>query len=684
VVAQVASLARSETVTVGRPLLLYLADSASPTRLAIAPALAAAAGHAGWAFDCYYDALRAGRHFGGPTPEEVPAGRASGSPFAGGAHEAKLLWLATRFRVTAVGDAASSLLPVLEGAGADLRAGSPQPGAVYKAAFDALGADIPSRLIVVDGRPQGANRLVVAPYLYPAFFAADPALGVDVSAEEEQVSQLEALGIQSIEALFVDEARAATFPRRLDGEVVSSDATYESLTAALAERWANWGAGVLLGDPELVAAQLPKAARLRLLPLYGRPQVRVLRRAERTIRTAREPVYGRQYDDRDFFELARLGHGLQVLDPSPPFDATAVEPVPLPSLVPMEDVEPDDRLLEQWADEGRVLLTLLFWGGMIRELDCYGPLFDLVAETGLRGGLVLTAESLEHAGGTPISLLAVPRARGGVLGLVEPLLGSTGRGVAAEASLPDGVLAATLTEAREASARVLPAELVPRGWWPLLDAPLVPHRARTLELRDGRPVVVVPPRGREQRGASNVLSPDHRDLRDLAGRVARRLHLAGLFAERRPYGLARPAASNDRVAAEVRSAGFTYMWTKTSFGRCTPRLLGDDFVTLPFTAGSWDGWSPFYTVARASQLRSAERRLRRDGGPGWLATTVDLPLWLLPGELREHGHQVHELAVFAANGGSSGELVNVTPNVVARYARLLVRRSVGTASTREG
>src|SRR5439155_2893520 len=297
-----------------------------------------------------------------------------------------------------------------------------------------------------------------------------------------------------------------------------------------------------------------------------------------------------------------------------------------------------------------------------------------------RAGLVVTAESLEHAGGTPLSLLSVPRARGGVLGLVEPLLGSTGRGVAAESLLPDGVLAATLTEAREATARLLPAELGPRGWWPLLDSPLVPRRARPLGVHGGRPVVLLAPRSeRGRHTVSDVASRDHRDLRNLAGSGVRRLHLDGLFAERRPYELARPGLPDSRVAAEVRSAGFTYMWTKTSFGRCTPRLLGDDFVSLPFTAGSWDGWSPFYTVGRASQLSRAERRLRRGRRPGWLATTVDSPVWLLPGELREHGHRVHELAVFATNGGSSGELVNVTPNVVARYARLLVRRGVGKA-----
>src|SRR6266545_1905190 len=47
------------------PLLLYLASGTDAQRLAVGPALAAAADRAGWGFECYYDALRRGRHHGG-------------------------------------------------------------------------------------------------------------------------------------------------------------------------------------------------------------------------------------------------------------------------------------------------------------------------------------------------------------------------------------------------------------------------------------------------------------------------------------------------------------------------------------------------------------------------------------------------------------------------------------------
>jgi hypothetical protein len=73
-------------------------------------------------------------------------------------------------------------------------------------------------------------------------------------------------------------------------------------------------------------------------------------------------------------------------------------------------------------------------------------------------------------------------------------------------------------------------------------------------------------------------------------------------------------------------------------------------------------------------LLRAERRLLSSGRAGWLATTIDTPLFALPGEVWEHGSRLHEIARVVARGGKSGELVNVTPHVIARYARFLTER----------
>jgi hypothetical protein len=668
---------------VPRPrLLLYLDHARSPRRAAVAATLAALADRAGVGFECYYDDFRAGRHFGGGDPAAARPGWPAGSTVAGGRHADHLLRLAAAYDVAALGDPDCVLWPALQAARVEVLERSADPAALYATAFEHLGQPVPPRALVLDGQPQGAGALVAGPYLYPTLLAGDPVVAVDASADAELRAALEALGVTRFEGLYVDPARAAAFPGGLDGgEGEVEGHTYASLTRELAERHAAWGRGVLIGDPDLVAAQLPRARRLALLPLYGRPQTEAIEAAEELIRRAREPVFGRQYDDRDFFELARLGHGLQVVDPDPPFDALGAAPAAVPAERGRPGA-PDDSQLERWADEGRVLVTLLFWCGMLRELHCLPPLLDLVAITGLRGGLVVTDQTIEHGASAGLSLLADPVERGGVLGRLDLLLGSTGSAVAAETLMPPGALRELLAAARSRAAERLPEGLVPQGWWPLLDTELVGHRQLPVTWRDGRPVVPFTPRpaaveGADADGANVAPAPARgRRLRprSLAGAAVRGLRLDWLFEERRPFEHVRPGRLDAAVAVAVADAGFSYMWTKAGFG--TPRIVARDgaFVALSLTAGRWDGWSPFYTVRSASDLARAERRLTRSSRPGWLVATVDSPLWALPGELWQHGGALYRMAELAARGGASGRLVNTTPDVVARYARVLDAR----------
>jgi hypothetical protein len=123
------------------------------------------------------------------------------------------------------------------------------------------------------------------------------------------------------------------------------------------------------------------------------------------------------------------------------------------------------------------------------------------------------------------------------------------------------------------------------------------------------------------------------------------------------------------------------MWTKANFGTSTAAWRSGDFVAIPFTAGNWDGWTPFYiyTLGSRHDIVGAERRLLRDDRAGWLASTVDSPLFAMSGEILEHGSVLYRIAELVAGGGRSGRLLNVTPDVVARYARLLDDRRQGTA-----
>ncbi|PWC32982.1 hypothetical protein [Azospirillum sp. TSO35-2] len=663
-------------------LLLYLAHGGDPHRVAVAPALAAAAARAGWAFDLYYDGRRSGRHFGGWEDGGRTEATGTGSLVAGGRHLDHALWLTTHYRVVALGDPGSPLWSVVE-AGGEAALRSTDPAALYEAAFRLLGQPIPEEVVVLDAAPQTPLGIVAAPFLYPRLLA-EPCLGVDASADAGLRARLEALGARRFVGACVDPVRAGRFPGGLDaaeGRVAGE--SYASFSAGLAHRFAGWGRGTLLGDPDLIAAQLPLAAAKRLLPLYGRPQTDVIERAADIIRAGADPVYGRQFDDHDFFALGRLGRGLQIVDPDPPFASAVAVPLRLPEPPrPVADFEPDDATLRRWAGEGRVLSTLVLWSGMIRELHCIPRILDLVAATGLRCGLVVTVDSLTQASPADLALLAVPEDRGGVLGRVELMLGSTGRGVCAEGEMPPDELARLLTDARAEVAGILPPGLMPRGWWPLVDAPLVPATTPRLRWDEGRPVLRITPRPRPSEtpaadagaaGPTPAPAPSSpaTDARRLIGNALRRYRLDRFYEAWRPYDSARPGPVSPAVAAAVRSAGFEYMWTKAAFGQAGPALVDGDFVALPFTAGDWDGWSPFYTVRNTGQVRAAERRLLRPGRPGWLASNIDSILWMLPGEVLEKGRALFQVAQLVAGGGGSGRLVNVTPNTVARYARIL-------------
>ncbi|ALG72316.1 hypothetical protein VY88_31655 [Azospirillum thiophilum] len=688
------------------PLLLYLAHGGDPQRVAVAPVLAAAAERAGWAFDLYYDGRRSGRHFGGWEEGNRTEATGSGSLMAGGRHLDHALWLTTCYRVVALGDPASPLWPVVESSG-ECALRSSDPAALYETAFRLLGQPIPDEVAVLDMAPQTPLGIVAAPFLYPRLMAA-PCLGIEAGADVALRERLEVLGARRFVGVCVDPVRARRFPGGLDaveGKVAGE--SYASFSAGLARRHAAWGRGTLLGDPDLIAAQLPLAAAKRLLPLYGRPQTDVIERAADLIRTGADPVYGRQFDDHDFFALGRLGRGLQIVDPDPPFASTAALPLRIPEPPrPVTDFEPDDATLRRWAAEGRVLTTLVLWSGMIRELHCIPRILDLVAATGLRCGLVVTVDSLTQSSPADLALLAVPEERGGVLGRVELLLGSTGRGVCAEGEMDEGELGRLLTDARAEVASMLPPGLMPRGWWPLVDAPLVPGRTPRLHWEEGHPVLRISPRPRpaetpaagataSEDAPSHIVpapaapihtappdAPPAMDARRLIGNALRRYRLDRFYEAWRPYDSARPGPIRPEIAAAVRAAGFDYMWTKAGFGSAGPALVDGGFVALPFTAGDWDGWSPFYTLRNTAQVRAAERRLTRSGKPGWLASNIDSILWMLPGEVLEKGRALFQVAQLVAGGGGTGTLVNVTPHTVARYARILAdataERSAGS------
>jgi hypothetical protein len=156
---------------------------------------------------------------------------------------------------------------------------------------------------------------------------------------------------------------------------------------------------------------------------------------------------------------------------------------------------------------------------------------------------------------------------------------------------------------------------------------------------------------------------------------ARQHGLESVLAPFRPYELYAPGDVRHDLMEIARAAGFSYALSKSGFGQPPQVLtLRDDFLAINYTVGHWDGWTPFETINRLDDLRTAERRLLAAGKPGWLLGTLDSCLWAFTGPIWQRGAELYRMAEFLANGGASGQLINATPRTIARYARHVARR----------
>ena len=559
---------------------------------------------------------------------------------------------------------------------------------------------------------------------------------------------------ESAKADFVAQPLGATLvASALDALAPADD--FASITERLARRWLEQCAGGwILADPTAVAAWLPEAWRERRLSIYGKPQQGIIQRLEDALRQSKTAVLGRQYEDSDFFALSSLGLAFQLIDPGrPPFPVlrvagyrwesdgvsaegavdTAAQRVAgkMPALRPptpgrqdagattppqpagcrrydttpagkmpalqvagatgVSEMEPDDEQLRAWAREGRVLVSVIFWTGMIRELENLPRVIDLVALSRMKGGLALTTPALAYQP-EALELLRVPIERGGVFPHLELLLASCGLGASIESRMPAGRLAAYLQASQQELERLgVPEAWRPQGWWATMDPEMLPLPAPKLPLmpkiQSHAPFLQV--RYRTPGGNGTAASPviDDEELSKQPGPAvpvsspgmkrrlgdwAREHGLRALLAPYRPYELFAPGPLRKEIIEAVREAGLRYMFSKAGFGQPPAVLYQDaDFIALNYTAGQWDGWTPFETINSVDDLRCAERRLLALKKPGWLVGTLDTCLWAFTGPIWERGTGLRDIAHFVAQGGDSKRLINVTPQVVARYARLL-------------
>lgn len=638
---------------------MFLSAADHPHRDAACATLAWLAEAEGRLFECYYDARPTGSHYGGGLPAHGDPNDLRGGTFTGAHHLEQLLLLLQRFDCQVASLGSSLLDPILANAGVTFLTKAGELTTFYAEIFGASDVPLPNTLLVVGRGKAGGTSLV--PYAFPEI------VGRRVLAMSEgDGSALDTLAAaRSVETLWCRSYQpvAHTDLRPEHG----SDIAVE--TGWMADRWESWRRGFLLGDPELAGRWIPTAVRNRWVAIHGDPQSAVVHRLSRPLGTV-ATVFGRQQDDRDFLELSRLGVSFQLVDPGrPPFPILREAQAPWPAAPAVE--EPDDDELRAWARRRVVVSTLLFWTGMARELESLYPLADVLGLTGLRAGLALTTESFAGMWWPPLTLTRAAREIGGLSSQVELLLASAGTGAMIESEAPLDRFAATLRDGVEQLALALGnREAVPRGWWPVMDARLVPAPLRRVEADTTSPFVHIryQPRQLGSPAASRAGGGSRPSVRGLV----RQSPLRHLFEPLRPFSEYRPGAPGHGVLTAVRNAGFEYAFTTSSFSG-PPSVVTDvpGLTALTFTAGRWDGWTPFITVHDVADLQHAERRLLKSRRPGWLIGTLDTCLWAFTGPVWQRGGRLYDMCKWMAAGGSSGRLINVTPRTAARYARVL-------------
>ncbi|MGH2485536.1 MAG: hypothetical protein ACRDHE_05950, partial [Ktedonobacterales bacterium] len=390
----------------------------------------------------------------------------------------------------------------------------------------------------------------------------------------------------------------------------------------------------------------------------------------------------------------------QLIDPArPPFPVlrhAGYQWTSAPSAPCMFAGEPDDEQLRAWGREGRVLTSIIFWTGMIRELENLPRIVDLVALTRLKAGLALTVPALLYQPETALEQVRVPLERGGVYPHLEMLLASCGVGATIESRMPAGRLARYLAQ----SSRLLdeagvPVEWRPRGWWAVMDPEMIPlprprlpvvarpsraapfvrlryHSAPQAAAPIPAPSASASSSATTEKGSDSGAKSSRRPTKQRVGDWAREHGLRRMLDPYRPFEFFTPGPIIAETVSVVRAAGFEYMFSKASFEpHATVLAREDDFIALNYTVGHWDGWTPFETINGLADLQRAEKRLLSQKRPGWLVGTLDTCLWAFTGPIWSHGAELRQMAEFLVRGGETGRLINVTPHVVARYARLL-------------
>lgn len=603
-----------------KPVLwLFLSELGREDVAYVIPTVAWMAGDAGALFETYLESPRDGRLFA-----------ETGSTVLGGSHHQQFNYLCSAFEVLAIRFGCTNIFDSsLATFGVPVLADAEAPAVLYAGLLRVEGVKPPHAVVL--GPPAPVRGMALAPYLFPEVLHRR-ALGCSLASAKEVFLLGQAQGVNQCYGFFAGDDMEL-LPDALNLTIVDEVGAQDdwgTITLRIAERWRHASEGVVFADPAAVTSQLATNCRGRRVALYQplapTPPAEVSVShyvedqspiADAVGRLAAEiggrVIFGRQTGDGDIFAWSRQGVSIQIIDPNrPAFPVVDQVAHNWADRSAIAAVETSDAQLETWADENRVLTTLIFHSGEVAHNEAMLAMVEMAGWSGLKMGLGAHAARYESAPQT-WELLGIPPERGGALGLVEPLLHSGGLGVMAECNCPPELLAENCRAAMDRIRAIAGEAGTPRGYYAFMDTNL-----------------------------------DRLDR--VRGDIFSAIADAGL-----EYIISSALPGRNRV-----------LWRSSTSGSIalnqTPRVV--------------EGSSPF---VRATSPHDIENTFGARG-PSWIVATFDAPVISFSPYIWREGSRfmaiVDELR--------RDDRINVTPGVVARYARVLDARGLLPQPLAEG
>jgi len=266
------------------------------------------------------------------------------------------------------------------------------------------------------------------------------------------------------------------------------------------------------------------------------------------------------------------------------------------------------------------LCSIVFYCPDIRHAEVLPRIIELAALTKMKAGLAITAQWYQMVPDI-LEMINVPIGNGGVFPDIEPLLCSAGMGVGVEAKdfLKETTLSDHLRKAKQIISEIAGSKFLPKGCYPFLDT-----------------------------------------LKDY------------------PYSksILKRTSNADPPFRTIEELGFEYSISYSSPGKPKVLYKSNGFIGINQTCNHWYPYSPFLVMSNLREIKDTELRLALMRKPGWIIAALDSPLWMFSYYHWEKANTLFNIANYIVRGGITGKLINVTPHVISRYARILDEKRI--------